>query len=377
MTNLPMLTHPMKTSEFDYDLPPELIAQEPVSPRDASRLMVLERATRTISHHTFRDLMTFLRPGDIVVANNTRVIPARLHGRKPTGGSVELLLLERHSATEWQAMVGGRRVRRGVTITIDDPDGNSTALTATIIGEGDESLRELRFSEPVESWLERVGSTPLPPYIHTTLDDPERYQTIYARPPGSAAAPTAGLHFTPELLLALREQGVLFETCTLHVGLDTFKPVAVDLISDHTIHSEWATLTPEAARRINEAKLAGGRLIAVGTTSMRVLETAALRSAGISGTLQTISQRDASGETSGLCPWKPVAAFEGHTDLYISPGYVFRAVDGLITNFHLPRSSLLMLVSAFAGHTFSRQAYKAAIEATYRFYSFGDAMFII
>lgn len=367
----------MKTSDFDYDLPTELIAQEPVSPRDASRLMVLERSTEAVTHRIFRDLLTLLRPGDIVVANDTRVIPARLHGRKPTGGAVELLLLERRNATEWQAMVGGRRVRPGTSITIDDPDGNPTTLTATVIGAGDASLRELRFSEPVESWLERVGSTPLPPYIHTTLTDPERYQTVYARPAGSAAAPTAGLHFTPELLLALRERGVLFETCTLHVGLDTFKPVAVESISDHTIHSEWATLTPDAARRINEAKLAGGRLIAVGTTSMRVLETAALRSAGISGSLQTISQRDASGETSGLCPWKPVAAFEGHTDLFIAPGYVFRAVDGLITNFHLPRSSLLMLVSAFAGHTFSRAAYEAAIAERYRFYSFGDAMFIV
>lgn len=367
----------MKTSEFDYDLPPELVAQEPVSPRDASRLMVLERTTETISHHAFRDLTEFLRPGDIMVANDTRVIPARLRGHKSTGGAVELLLLERRTATEWQAMVGGRRVGLGTSITIADPDGQPTTLTATVIAEGDESLRELQFSEPIESWLEQVGSTPLPPYIHTTLDDPDRYQTIYARPPGSAAAPTAGLHFTPDLLLALREQGVLFETCTLHVGLDTFKPVAVDSISDHTIHSEWATLTPNAAQRINEAKLAGGRLIAVGTTSMRVLETAALRSAGIGGSLQTISQRDASGETSSLCPWKPVAAFEGHTDLYITPGYVFRAVDALITNFHLPRSSLLMLVSAFAGHAFSRTAYEVAIADRYRFYSFGDAMLII
>lgn len=367
----------MKTAEFDYDLPADLIAQEPVTPRDASRLLVMDRASRELGHHIFSDLPRFLRPGDIVVANNTRVIPARLHGRKQTGGAIEILLLERHGPTEWEALVGGRKVVTDTVIHIDDYLGRETGLTATVTGEKEEALRELRFSEPIDEWLERIGSTPLPPYIHTTLEDPERYQTIYARLAGSAAAPTAGLHFTPDLLLMLREQGVLFETCTLHVGLDTFKPVSAEEIANHTIHSEWATLSPEAARRINEAKLAGGRLIAVGTTSMRVLETAALRSAGITGSLQDISQRDARGETSGLCPWKPVAAFEEHTDLFIAPGYLFRAVDALITNFHLPRSSLLMLVSALAGHDFIRQAYETAVEAKYRFYSFGDAMFII
>jgi S-adenosylmethionine:tRNA ribosyltransferase-isomerase len=209
------------------------------------------------------------------------------------------------------------------------------------------------------------------------LEDEERYQTVFARPVGSAAAPTAGLHFTADLLLELREMGVLFETCTLHVGLDTFKPVIAANVEEHTIHSEWATLSPEAARRINEAVLAGGRLIAVGTTSARVLETAALRSAGITGSLQEISRRDAEGETSDICPWKPVSAFTERTDLYIYPGYHFRAVDALLTNFHLPKSSLMMMVSAFASRPQIMHAYRVAVAEGYRFYSFGDAMLIL
>jgi S-adenosylmethionine:tRNA ribosyltransferase-isomerase len=209
------------------------------------------------------------------------------------------------------------------------------------------------------------------------LADEERYQTIYARPLGSAAAPTAGLHFTPELLLALRQKGVLLEMVTLHVGLDTFKPVEAEEVAGHVIHSEWASLTPETAKRINEAKLAGGRVIAVGTTAVRTLETAALRSAGVTGSLQDISQRDASGETAALCPWRPVAAFTGPTDLFIYPGYRFRVVDSLITNFHLPQSSLIMLVAAFMGHKEVMQLYETAVQAKYRFYSFGDALLIL
>jgi S-adenosylmethionine:tRNA ribosyltransferase-isomerase len=228
-----------------------------------------------------------------------------------------------------------------------------------------------------ESLLAELGHVPLPPYIHEPLADADRYQTIYARPPGSAAAPTAGLHLTPDLFLALRDRGVLFETLTLHVGLDTFKPVETERVADHAIHSEWARLTPEAARRINEAKLAGGRIVAVGTTAMRVLETAALRSAGLNGTLAAISQSDADGVTSQICPWRPVAALEGRTDLFVYPGYRFRAVDALITNFHLPRSSLLLLVSAFAGREQILEAYATAVTAGYRFYSFGDAMLIL
>jgi len=366
----------MKVSDFDYDLPESLIAQHPVEPRDASRLLVLNRATGALAHRRFRDLAAYLRPGDVLVANDTRVLPARLFARKPTGGRVELLLLERRDAHTWTALAGGRRVEEGLALTLLDHAGRPAGVTATVVGLGAESLRLLRFSEPVEAWIEALGYTPLPPYIHEALDDPERYQTIYARPAGSAAAPTAGLHFTPDLLLALREREVLFETCTLHVGLDTFKPVAVEEVTEHVIHSEWARLTPDTARRINEAHLAGGRIVAVGTTTARVLETAALRSAGVAGSLQTISARDAVGETTELCPWQPVAAFEGSTDLFIHPGYRFRAVAALITNFHLPRSSLLMLVSAFAGREPVLAAYRAAVAERYRFYSFGDAMLI-
>ena len=366
----------MKVSDFDYDLPPALIAQQPAEPRDASRLLVLDGATGAIAHRRFRDLGDYLRPGDVLVANDTRVIPARLFGHKPTGGRLEILLLEKMDETTWRALVGGRKVGAGLDITLLDHAGEPTSVTATVTTVGAESLRELRFSAPVETWIDTLGYAPLPPYIHEPLADAERYQTIYARPPGSAAAPTAGLHFTPELLLQLRGQGVLFETVTLHVGLDTFKPVSVAEVAEHVIHTEWARLSAEAARRINEAYLAGGRIVAVGTTTARVLETAALRSAGISGSLRTISARDAAGETTNMCPWKPVAAFEGPTDLFIYPGYRFRAVQLLITNFHLPRSSLLMLVAAFAGREVMLDAYRAAVAEEYRFYSFGDAMLI-
>jgi S-adenosylmethionine:tRNA ribosyltransferase-isomerase len=366
----------MKVSDFDYDLPPALIAQRPAEPRDASRLLVLDSASGAIAHRHFRDLGGYLRPGDVLVANDTRVIPARLFGRKPTGGRLEILLLERLDGTTWRALVGGRKVEPGLAIAILDHQGEPAAITATVTAMGDESLRELRFNAPVEEWIDALGYAPLPPYIHEPLADAERYQTVYARPPGSAAAPTAGLHFTPDLLLELRQNGVLFETVTLHVGLDTFKPVSAAEVAEHVIHTEWARLTADAARRINEAHLAGGRIVAVGTTTARVLETAALRSAGISGSLRDISARDAAGETTNICPWKPVAAFEGPTDLFIYPGYRFRAVAALITNFHLPRSSLLMLVAAFAGREAMLDAYRTAVAEGYRFYSFGDAMLI-
>ncbi len=304
-----MATDPgQRVADYDYDLPPALIAQRPVEPRDASRLLLLDRASGAVAHRHFRDLGDFLRPGDILVANDTRVLPARLFARKPTGGRVELLLLERRDGDTWAALVGGRGVAEGLTLSVLDHNGQATDVTAVVVATGPEAQRRLRFSAPVEQWIEALGYTPLPPYIHETLDDPERYQTIYARPAGSAAAPTAGLHFTPDLLLALRARGVLFETVTLHVGLDTFKPVAVAAVGDHIIHSEWARLSADAAQRINEAHLAGGRIVAVGTTTARVLETAALRSAGISGSLQTISARDAAGETSNCAPggrWRP------------------------------------------------------------------------
>lgn len=367
-----------QTSDFDYLLRPELIAQQPLDRRDASRLLVLDRATGQLEHRQFTDLTHMLSPGDVLVANDSRVIPARLLGRKVgTGGQVELLLLEQTAPLRWRALVGGRRINTGIRIQVEDAAGQPSGLEAEIVTVLDGPEREVVFDQPLDTWLDRIGHTPLPPYIHETLADPERYQTIYARPPGSAAAPTAGLHFTPELLLSLREKGVRFETITLHVGLDTFRPVEVQEVSQHHIHSEWAVLTAETARRINEAKLAGGRIVAVGTTTVRVLETAALRSAGIQGSLSDISQRDAGGETTNLCPWRPVAAFEGRTDLFIYPGYRYRAVDVMITNFHLPESTLLMLVSAFAGRDRILQAYQIAQDMGYRFYSFGDAMLIL
>ncbi len=369
---------PLRTADFDYHLPPERIAQHPVEPRDASRLLVLHRDTGEIEHRHFRDLGDYLRPGDILVANDSRVIPARLYGfKRDSGGRVEILLLERLDDRRWRALGGGKRLREGTRITFQQDDGAPSALQATVTAVLAGAQRELTFDAPLEAHLDALGHTPLPPYIHEPLNDPERYQTIYARPSGSAAAPTAGLHFTGDLLLSLRENDVLFETLTLHVGLDTFKPVEAELVAEHTIHSEWATLSPDAARRINEAKLAGGRLVAVGTTTARVLESAALRSAGIQGSLQEISARDARGETWNICPWKPVVAFDGATDLFIYPGYRFRAVDVMLTNFHLPQSSLLMMVSAFATRDRILGAYREAIAEGYRFYSFGDAMLIL
>lgn len=377
LTDLGNILLRMNTSEFDYHLPEALIAQEPVEPRDAARLLHLDRAGGTLEQSTFRDLVELLRPGDMLVANNSRVIPARLLGHKvPSGGRVEILLLNKLGGTRWQVMIGGKRVVPGTRITVHNQSGEPSSLHCTVTEEFQGPLRELAFSEPVEQFLMSLGSVPLPSYIRRELADPERYQTVYAQPEGSAAAPTAGLHFTGDLLLKLRAKGVQLEWCTLHIGLDTFKPVATETVEAHHIHSEWAELTPTAAQRINEAKLSGGRLIAVGTTSVRVLETAALRSAGYSGALKDISARDAQDLESTYCPWRPVAAFSGPTDLYIYPGFCFRVVDALITNFHLPRSSLLMLVSAFAGRHQLMEAYEYAIKTGFRFYSFGDAMLI-
>jgi S-adenosylmethionine:tRNA ribosyltransferase-isomerase len=381
----------MQTSDFNYDLPPERIAQRPLADRGASRLLVLHRKTEEIEHRLFADVADYLEPGDVVVANNSRVIPARLYGRKqPGGGKVEFLLLERLGAGRWRALAGGRRLTEGVRVRLDDNEGRPTGVMAAIGAVLQGPLREIQFNQPMDGVLDQLGHTPLPPYIHERLDRPERYQTVYAQPSGSAAAPTAGLHFTPDLLLSLREKGVAFETVTLHIGLDTFKPVEAANVHEHTIHSEWARLSTESAQRINQAKLAGRRLVAVGTTSMRTLETAALRAAGHSGSLQHISAADGGlaggSEKAGrnsqesldnACPWLAVATFEGPTDLYIYPGYRFRAVDALITNFHLPQSTLMMLVSAFAGRELIMASYQAAIEAQYRFLSFGDAMMIL
>jgi S-adenosylmethionine:tRNA ribosyltransferase-isomerase len=356
----------MRTDEFDYDLPAERIAQQPAEPRDSAKLMVLDRATGAIEHRIFREIGEYLRPGDVLVLNDTRVIPARLYARKArTGGRVEILLLEPVSPEAWWALVGGRRVREGTRLEIaGEADEEPTGIKAVVREAGPDGQRLVEFDRPVRGWLMALGHVPLPPYIHGYTGDPERYQTVYARREGSVAAPTSGLHFTPELLLALREQGVGLATVTLRIGLDTFKPISEPEIAAHPMHSEWAELSAATARQINEAKLEGGRMVAVGTTVVRTLETAALRA-------------NPAACDEGACAWNTVGAFVGPTDLYITPGYRFRAVDVLLTNFHLPRSTLLVLVSAFAGLETIRRAYREAMEHDYRFYSFGDAMLIL
>jgi S-adenosylmethionine:tRNA ribosyltransferase-isomerase len=339
----------MHTSDFDYDLPSEYIAQRPATPRDASRLMVLDRASGAIQHSVFRNLGDFLSPGDLLVLNETRVIPARLFARKiPTGGRVEILLLNKRDQQVWETLVGGQGLRLGQRLEVDS--GPQAEIVEALNGP----RRLVRFAKPVEPYLEQAGHVPLPPYIHEPLGDPERYQTVYARREGSAAAPTAGLHFTPRLLADLGRLGVKLVTLTLHVGLDTFAPVNEEDPMQHHIHSEWCQVPEEAARVINRTRREGGRIVAVGTTSVRTLESAA---------------RAAS-------PGETVTPIEGPTDLFILPGFRFKAVDALITNFHLPRSTLIMLVSAFAGRERILSAYEEAKANNYRFYSFGDAMLI-
>ncbi len=340
----------MKTSDFDYDLPPEFIAQTPIEPRDASRLLVLDRKSGRIEHTIFRELGKYLIAGDLMVINETLVIPARLFARKvPGGGHAELLLLRRQDELTWEVMVGGKGLAAGNHLLIN------SGPQVEVIAELDGPRRMVRFSEPIEPFFPSAGHVPLPPYIHVPLSDPGRYQTVFARQPGSAAAPTAGLHFTEEILADLRDQGINFAIVTLHVGLDTFAPVDETDPHQHVIHSEWCQLTPEAAAIINQARATGGRIIAVGTTSVRVLESAAF----------------------GAHPEQVVKPFEGQTSLFILPGHIFRGVDALITNFHLPRSTLIMLVSAFADRETILNAYEVAKQQGYRFYSFGDAMLIL
>ena len=346
-----------------------MIAQTPIEPRDASRLMVVDRANGTITHRHFRDLAGCLHRGDILVTNDSRVIPARLFARKTTGGKVEILLLRPLDDRRWEVLVGGKRVRVDTRLVVEK---EGMQVSARVVKELSHARRVLEFDQPIAPLLDRFGHTPLPPYIHRPLADGERYQTVCSRVDGSTAAPTAGLHFTPELLLALREQGVMLASVTLHIGLDTFKPVTAEYVPDHPIHAEWATLSPEVAHQINQARLTGGRVVAVGTTVVRTLETAGLRSAGVTGSLQEASQ-----EAAQACSWQSVAAFEAPTDLFIYPGFRFRVVDVTVTNFHLPRSSLLMLVTAFAGQDLIRRAYESAIAEDYRFFSFGDAMLIL
>jgi len=382
-------TNPLRTSDFDYCLPPDRIAQTPAEPRDSSRLLVLRRAapagSTAIEHRRFRDIVEYVHAGDLLVANETRVIPARLFARKrETGGRVEVLLVSRREAGLWEALVKpGRRVREGTVLEFGgatprpDLPGASSALPAQslvgeVVGRTEAGVRLIRFSRSADAdaVLERLGAVPLPPYIHQKLADPERYQTVYARHKGSVAAPTAGLHFTPELMELLRAKGVDFRFVTLHIGLDTFRPVQVEDAREHHMHSEYATLPVETAIAINQAKAEGRRVIAIGTTAVRVLETAGLLAEGAlrNPRLQPLAEGK---------PEDVVLPFAGWTDIFIYPGYRFRVVDALITNFHLPRSTLLMLVSAFAGRERILQAYEEAVREGYRFYSFGDAMFIL
>jgi len=341
----------MKLKDFDYYLPEELIAQEPAQSRDRSRLLVLRRDTGSIEHRRFHDCIEYFRPGDVMVINSTRVIPARLLGvKEKTGARIEVVLLQRKDINTWEALVKpGRRVQPGTVISF----GNGL-LTAEAVNVTEAGGRELKFSYNgvFEDILDRLGQMPLPPYIKKELKDRESYQTVYAKIPGSAAAPTAGLHFTPELLDRIRNMGVKVVELTLHVGLGTFRPVKVENIEQHKMHSEYFEISPAAAGAINRSKKAGGRVIAVGTTTTRTLETVA-------------------GE-NGL-----VSPSSGWTDIFIYPGYRFKVVDLLITNFHLPKSTLLMLVSAFAGREKILEAYRRAVQHKYRFFSFGDAMLIM
>jgi S-adenosylmethionine:tRNA ribosyltransferase-isomerase len=340
----------LKTSDFDYELPPEHIAQEPLESRDQSRLMVLDRDTHSVGHSTFNMIGKHLNPGDLLVLNETRVIPARIFASKlPGGGKVELLLLGKKDNLTWEVMVGGKGVRIGRQLNVDG------GPSAEVISDLGGPRRLVTFTEPIEVYLPEVGNVPLPPYIKVQLDDPERYQTVYARTSGSAAAPTAGLHFTPQLIDRLQSAEINFTYVTLHVGLDTFAPVTEEDPAQHVIHTEYCQVSKESAQMINKTRQNGGRVIAVGTTSVRTLESAARKAP----------------------PGEVVSAFEGSTDLFILPGYEFKVVDGMVTNFHLPRSSLIMLVSAFYDREHILAAYETAKQLHYRFYSFGDAMLIL
>ena len=346
----------MRTSDFDYSLPPEFIAQTPAEPRDQSRLMVLRRGDGSVEHHRFSEIVDFLEPTDVLVLNDTRVIPARLKAQKGSGGKVEILLLRRLEPGLWEALVKpSKRIAVGDKVEVVSMQQRSEGKTAfvEILDRREEGVRVVRFAD--ESLVEALGQIPLPPYIHDFHGDRERYQTVYSREKGSVAAPTAGLHFTPGLLRQIREKGCDLVFVTLHVGLDTFRPIREEDPRQHHIHHEFGVLTPEAAERLTRARRDGRRIICVGTTAVRLLEQAALASEG----------------TEGVKP------FQGWADLFILPGHRFGLVDAKITNFHLPRSTLLMLVSAFAGKDLISHAYKEAIRERYRFYSFGDAMLVL
>lgn len=342
----------MQKSDFYFDLPQELIAQEPCHPRDAARLLCLSRSSGEIEHRIFSDLTQLLCPGDLLVINNSKVLPARLIGKKQQTGAVcELLLLREVVKDEWECLAKpGKRLHTGNVVEFGDG-----SLTAEILETKEDGNKIVRFSYDTATLYEKLdafGKMPLPPYIQKQLEDQSEYQTVYAKELGSAAAPTAGLHFTPELMEQLREKGMQFAQVTLHVGLGTFRPVKEENIFDHKMHTEWYSIDSEAARKIAQTKERGGRVIAVGTTSCRTLEAAAQQHGGI-------------------------YPCSGDTDIFIYPGYEFKVIDGLITNFHLPESTLIMLVSAFCGYENTMNAYRTAVAEKYRFFSFGDAMLIV
>lgn len=341
----------MKTSDFYYELPQELIAQDPLEDRSSSRLLHLDRRTGEISHGTFQDILTYLKPGDCLVINDTKVIPARLFGRKEdTGAVIELLLLKRRENDVWETLVKpGKKAKVGTKLIFGD--GILCGEILDVVEEGNR-LIQFQYEGIFEEILDQLGEMPLPPYITHKLKDKNRYQTVYAKHEGSAAAPTAGLHFTPELLQRVKEMGVKIAHVTLHVGLGTFRPVKVEDVAEHHMHSEFYVVEQEQAALVNETKRNGGRVICVGTTSCRTLESAT----------------DEEGK---------LQAGSGWAEIFIYPGYQFKIMDGLITNFHLPESTLLMLVSAFAGKEKIMAAYKEAVRERYRFFSFGDAMFIV
>ena len=339
----------MKVSEFNYELPEELIAQTPLEKRDESRLMILDKANQTIEHKTFKDIIEYLEPGDCLVRNNTKVIPARIYGKKETGAKVEFLLLNNIEGDIWETIVRpGNKLHVGTKVIFGEG-----ILIAEILEIMPGGTRKVKFSYTgiFNEILDKIGLMPLPPYIHEELKDNTRYQTVYAKYEGSAAAPTAGLHFTPELLKKIEEKGIKIANVTLHVGIGTFRPVKEENVENHEMHTEHYYIKQEDVQKINETKRQGKRVIAVGTTSCRVLETIA--------------------DENGL-----VKETEGDTSIFIYPGYHFKCLDGLITNFHLPQSTLLMLVSALAGKDYIMKAYNEAVKEKYRFFSFGDAMFI-
>lgn len=339
----------LKTEDFNYHLPEERIAQTPIDPRDHSRLLIWNRNEENLLHRKFYEIEEFLKPRDLLVVNQTKVIPARLFARKPSGGKVEILLLKKKEKDLWECLVGGKRVDAGLELSTE------VGIKIKVIENLEGSERLIQFSSSIDQYLPEIGQMPLPPYIHTPLVDQQRYQTVFAKETGSAAAPTAGLHFTNELMARLIKKGVQFCQITLHVGLDTFAPVTEDDPEKHKIHTEWCEINKGAADLINQTSKKGGRIIAVGTTSVRTLETGA-----------RFAQDG-----------KLIGAYTGPTNIFILPGYKFKVVQAMITNFHLPKSSLIMLVSAFAGREKILELYQKAIENEYRFYSFGDAMLIL